>query len=114
MEEELKFKIQRLGTTIAATDGVLIEPTRFLVNEVAGSIEVLLHIAVQEHDSFEYPATWWDYTKIKLLPKWLLRRFPATFNRVYTQHKFPEVDVSNVGKEFVSFKIIPETRIYKE
>ena len=108
--EEATFKVKRIGKIISNANSIAIDSERFDI-QVGEAIIAILDIATQEDALLDYPTTWWDSFKIAKFPQWLLKRFPAQYNRAWVVRKYPEVNISPWGREYVNIKIVPWNKI---
>ena len=108
--EEHTFKVQRLASAYAISKkAITIASERFISKVVdtndALMVKLLVDIATQEEELHEYPEDWWQAIKERWFPKWLLRRYPVKYAQVWAYHKFPELEVPNLGKELINLKV---------
>lgn len=59
-------------------------------------LTMIREIPAQEVGSYKYPKTWWDAFKDHWFPRWLLLRYPATYEIIDVVHLYPEFDLSKV------------------
>ena len=54
------------------------------------AIQLRMFIAASEkheervQETVDYPSTWWDHTKVRWFPRWLLKRFPPAYTTFKT------------------------------
>jgi len=112
LSEEFIFKVQRIWVERALDYGILLHPERLkvtvwdMINMDAIGIRLLLDIATQKGDTWAIPADWWQHFKQRWFPRWLERRFPVRTKLIGALHKFPEIDLPPMGREFVHLRVI--------
>ena len=84
------------------------ERITFKVNRIVtqAAIDQIFRLATQEEELAKYPATWWQFFKEAYFPKWLLRKFPVQYEEIWAVRKYPEINIPDLGSEYVHFKII--------
>ena len=89
-------------------DELIKERITFKVNRIVtqAAIDQIYRLATMEEELAKYPATWWQAFKETFFPKWLLRKFPVQYEEIWAVHKFPEVNIPDLGTEYVHFKIL--------
>lgn len=124
--EEFEFKIQRFGSVYALSRAIRIKPARikvqFFKDKSFDHVKQLIDVATQEEELAEYPnnfflrlSYWWQRFKKRWFSKWLwlYQRYPVTWNQVWAIHKFPELEVPDLGKECVHLKVVQYSEIQK-
>jgi hypothetical protein len=108
MEEQ--FRVRRIVAHIALDEfGVIIPPQNFLLDEkVKGQVRLLLALATKEETIAEIPADWWQHFKERWFSERMLRRWPVRKLWVVAYHKYPELPIPDIGREFVDVRIIPQ------
>ncbi len=112
--EEFTFKVRQLATVLALDrNGIIVNPDRFIIENMGDSIRVLLDVATQEEDIMETPSDWWQHFKLRWFPRWLKKRYPVKMSWISAIHQFPELDIPHnvLGREFVHLKVIDSWKL---
>lgn len=78
------------------------------------AVELILDLATQNEPIMEVPADWFQHWKLRWLPRWLKRKFPPKMVWVWAIHKFPELNLPRLGREYVHLTIVDESKLIKE
>ena len=104
--KEYQMQIKRHIVEMGHGKGINISPERITIEELENLIRVVIDVATQEDMVHKYPANWKQAVKERFFPKWLKKYYPVQYAFVWAIHKYPEVAIPDLGKEFVSFKIL--------
>ena len=78
------------------------------------AVDVILDLATINEPIREIPFDWWAHFKLRWFPKWLKRKFPPRMVWVVAVHRFPELQVPDLGREYISLKTIDPDKLVKE
>lgn len=108
--QEYTFRIRRLATEYAVSKGIRVKPKRFSLEAYDYDnfvlVRALVDLATQEEELCKYPDSWWQAFKERYFPRWLLKRCPVRYTEVWAYHKYPELEVPDLGKEIIHLKAI--------
>lgn len=95
------------GTGLAGFD---LYPLR----ELGQVVEAAIRLACQDEELLEVPSSLWQHFKERWFPKWLKKRFPVRYDQWFAEHKFPEVEFPDFGREFIHFKKVKYEDLERE
>ena len=78
------------------------------------AVDLILNVATLEEPIQEIPADWFQHFKLRWFPRWLKRKFPAKMVWVVAIHKFPELQIPPLGREYVHLKVVDQDKLMKE
>lgn len=86
----------------------------FLTKQSVELIRAVLDLACLEEPIQEIPADWWQHFKLRWFPKWLKRRFPVKMEWIAAIHKFPELDVPPLGREYLHLRVVDSDKLIRK
>ncbi len=105
--EKFDFKLKKLAVEMALSEGFSPSAAKRISLETKGkAIKAAFVVATQEDELAKIPDSLWQHIKQCWFPRWLLRMFPVQYAELWVTHKFPDLDVPPLGREFVSLKLL--------
>lgn len=107
--EKYTFDVRRCAVIVSIVHGVDVAPDRYKVavqEGVNAVIEGCLHVATIVQPMARYPRDWWQAFKERWFPVWLKVHFPVKYVEIVAVHKFPELDMPVLGREFIHLEVI--------
>lgn len=117
--DEFILKVRKAFAQEALSPSMMRVLSRVVLEEVVlmsavKVIRAVLEFATQEEPIKEIPADWWQHFKLRWFPRWLKRWLPVQMKWVVAIHKWPELMMPSLGREYVHLTVVDTDKLIKE